>query len=239
MKAADPCATLELEYAMLYDHDSGGRLAPVDRHGNPAPDLTIGRIDGAVMSRLQNDLSDDLTAELTVLAADEPVTASLEDSPRFDHEYRRLLGMGDAAAGVYVAFVLSATPVSPGLKEEQPVVATLDRAAFSEFPGLVTDLEIGRPGLTVLRDGRAVAVAFSSRSVAGVAEAGVESVPVRRSCGYAIAATAAWARVVRWLGRGGLLQRRRWQRRLAGGGPQARRLSLRGDDVLPVAGRLN
>ncbi len=224
---------------MLYDHDSGGRLAPVDRHGNPAPDLTIGRIDGAVMSRLQNDLSDDLTAELTVLAADEPVTASLEDSPRFDHEYRRLLGMGDAAAGVYVAFVLSATPVSPGLKEEQPVVATLDRAAFSEFPGLVTDLEIGRPGLTVLRDGRAVAVAFSSRSVAGVAEAGVESVPVRRSCGYAIAATAAWARVVRWLGRGGLLQRRRWQRRLAGGGPQARRLSLRGDDVLPVAGRLN
>lgn len=202
MKAADSRATLELEYATLYDHDSGGRLAPVDRHGNPAPDLTIGRTDGAVMSRLRNDLSDDLAAELTALAADEPVTASLEDSPRFDREYRRLLGMGDAAAEVYVAFVLSATPVSPGLKEEQPVaVATLDRAAFSEFPGLATDLEIGRPGFAVLRDGRAVAVAFRSRSVAGAAEAGVETLPARRSRGYATAATAAWARAVRRSGR--------------------------------------
>ncbi|HJN40392.1 MAG TPA: hypothetical protein QGH28_09465 [Chloroflexota bacterium] len=116
MKAADPRATLELEYTTLYDHDSGGRLAPVDRHGNPAPDLTIGRIDGAVMSRLRNDLSDDLAAELTALAADEPVTASLEDSPRFDREYRQLLGMGHAVAEVYVALVLSSTPVSPGLK---------------------------------------------------------------------------------------------------------------------------
>ncbi len=197
-----PEAALELEYATLFDHDSGGRLAPVDRHGNPAPDLTIGRTDGAVVPRLRNDLPNGLAAELAELAAREPVTASLEDSPRFDREYRRLLGTGDAAPEVFAAFVLSATPVSPGLKEEQPVaVATLDRAALGGFPRLAADLEIGRPGFAVLRDERTVAVAFSSRSVAGAAEAGVETLPAHRGRGYATAVTAAWAEAVRRSGR--------------------------------------
>ncbi len=63
----------------------------------------------------------------------------------------------------------------------------------------MTDPEIGRPGFAVLRDGRAVA--FSFRSVAGTAEAGVETLPARRGRGYATAATAAWMRVVRRSGR--------------------------------------
>ena len=174
-------AVLELEYATLFDHDPDGRLAPVDRSGNPAPDLTIGRTDGAVVHRLRSDLPDGLAAELTGFAASESVTGSLEGSPRFDREYRRLLGLGDTTPEVYVAFV-----IEDGRPEDEPpegpVVSALEgqpEAALREFPGLVTDLERRLPGFAVLRDGKAVAVAFSSRSVAGAAEAGVETVPPR------------------------------------------------------------
>ncbi|MDP6349140.1 MAG: GNAT family N-acetyltransferase [Chloroflexota bacterium] len=195
-----PAAVLELEYAALFEHDAEGRLAAVDRHGNPAPDLTIGRTDGVVVVRLRGDLSDDLAAKLTALADRETATASLEAPPAFDREYRRLLRMGDAAAEVYVAFVME--PSQRGGEPPDVVdIATLDRAALAEFSGLGTGLEGRLPGFAVVRDGSAVAVTCCACSGDGAAEAGVETLPRYRGRAYATAVTAAWVEAVRRSGR--------------------------------------
>ena len=211
---------LEIELETLFAHDPDGRLAPADRHGNPAPDFTIARTDGAVAVRIRSDLPADLAGKLAGLGAREPADPPIDAPPAFDREYRRLLGLGDRTPEVYVAFVLERDQpkkkqpkaVAFVLEKDQPnkkqpgavqpeAVATVDRRLLGEFPHLATDLELGHPGFALVRDGKAVSVAFTSRSGGRGAEAGVETLPAYRGRGYATAVVAAWAEAVRRSGR--------------------------------------
>jgi RimJ/RimL family protein N-acetyltransferase len=182
---------VEIELATLFVHDADGWLAP---------DFTIARTDGAVMVRIRSDLPADLTGKLAGLGAREPANAPIDAPPAFDREYRRLLGLGDRTPEVYLAFVLERDQ-SDKKQPEAVDIATLERTVLSEFPGLVTDLEIGRPGFALIRDGKAVSVAFTTRSGERGAESGVDISPAYRGRGYATAVVAAWAEAVRRSGR--------------------------------------
>lgn len=210
---------LEIEMATLFEHDLDGRLALADRRGNPTPEFTIGRTDGAVVARLRNDLPTGLADSLTDLVAREPANAPLEAPLVFDRDYRRLLGSDGGGPEIYLAFVLSdiepgkagtkkgqpgAVPVSSGpneIRREVVDVATVAGGVLGGFPHLVTDLEIGRPVFAIIRDRKAVSVAFSSRPGEHGAEAGVETLAEYRGRGYAGAVVAAWADSVRGSGR--------------------------------------
>lgn len=149
---------------------------------------------------MRRDVPEALAGELAGLAARESAEAPPQAPPGFDGEYRRLLGMGAAPAEVYVAFVIGGD--RPGKKQPEVAdIAMLDRRSLAGFPELVTDLEIGRPGFAVIRDGRAVAVAFTARSGEDGAEAGVETLPAYRGRGYATAVARAWGGAVRRSGR--------------------------------------
>jgi hypothetical protein len=173
---------------------------------------------------------------LAGLGAREPADPPIDAPPAFDREYRRLLGLGDRTPEVYVAFVLERDQpkkkqpkaVAFVLEKDQPnkkqpgavqpeAVATVDRRLLGEFPHLATDLELGHPGFALVRDGKAVSIAFTSRSGGRGAEAGVETLPAYRGLGLCHRGRRGMGGGGEAVGADRLLQRRRQKRRLPGG----------------------
>lgn len=66
---------------------------------------------------------------------------------------------------------------------------------------ITREFEAREPRVAVVEEGAAVCLCFSSRLTERAAEAGVETLEAYRGRGYAVAAVAGWAHVVRSPGR--------------------------------------
>jgi hypothetical protein len=191
-----------LQAGALFVHDADGRLLAVNEPdpGEPAPRFFLARTATGNLWRTRADLPADLSAALARLAADEPIAPDLREPARHMAGYTALLeqhapvGRTEAGPAYY-------------LPERDPparaVIITPENVSLVEahFPYTRTNYAALAPVVVCVADGVAVAVCFSARITAQVAEAGVYTVEAYRGRGYAADTVRGWAAAVRALGR--------------------------------------
>ncbi len=191
-----------MQVEALFVHDAQGRLLRVNEQdpGEPAPRFFLARTATGNLWRTRADLPADLSAALVRLAADEPIAADLREPAAHVAEYAALLEQHTP---------ISHTEAGPAyyLPELDPpacaVIITPENANLVEahFPYTRTHYAELAPVVVCVADGVAVAVCFSARITAQVAEAGVYTVEAYRGRGYAADTVRGWAAAVRALGR--------------------------------------
>lgn len=198
---------MELQVRTLYELDAYGRIvrmnlgaeAPVPR---PAPRFFLGRTAGGNVVVLHQDVPRQVAAELSSLAAAEPLAYDFEAPPRqlypLLHALRRHGSAKDLWRGPAFTFPEElATPpahVAQLLRGETHLLHP-DLAPWAiDFPAC-------EPAFAAFEGSIAVAICATVRSSRGGAEAGVETAGAFRGRGFAPAATAAWAQAIRDSGR--------------------------------------
>jgi hypothetical protein len=148
------------------------------RIGAAVPEATATRVT-AIVEALPTEIDDGtLTAIRTALEADAPVTQ----------------------AGWGLAFRFPAgIAVPPGVIPL--TAANRELAGGGPVSWLRDEIDDWQPCFAVVRNGDAVSVCYSSRSNAGAAEAGVDTLDGHRGHGYATAVTLAWAAAIQASGR--------------------------------------
>lgn len=193
---------MEAHVRALFTRDERSRLLLVNEPGGgpAAPRLFLGRTPAGNVWRFRVDLPEDLVEELEALCVNEPVRDEPRGVPRHSAAYARLLEahapVREVEAGPAYRFAEYAEPSrpTPALTVDD---ARLLRGGFADF---VTELRDWQPFFAVVEEGRAASVCRSVRVTREAHEAGVETLPEFRGRGYAVDATAAWARAVRLLG---------------------------------------
>lgn len=206
--AAAPAPTawslINLELKTRFDIAADGRIereaAP---DGGPGPLMFLAGCDKGVAVRFGREVSDDLVAELSDLAADEPPLPDPDGAPRHLDRYLALLGAG-SAAHPGLAFHLPQGTTVPGggemILSGTPEAARLEERFVREGvpPALVAmkireAADLWPPYCLVLQDGEIASMAFASRlGVQGV-ELGLETLPPFRGRGLAALAVAGWS----------------------------------------------
>lgn len=208
MNAYSPLSLMNLQVSTLFVVDAAGQLRYTREPGyaeaelDPAPRFWMGRTHEGNIWRFRHDLSDDLKRELEHVCRAEPVAVNLADSPMHADAIRTLLH--------------TATPITHEERGpayfipdtvQAPANGTLvsDANAFvleAHFPWKITSPSGVRTGLlmAVVVGDSAVSICYCARLTDQAAEAGVETVANARGQGYASAAVAAWAGVVRQRG---------------------------------------
>jgi RimJ/RimL family protein N-acetyltransferase len=153
--------------------------------------------------RARYDLPDELTDILcNKLAPDEPISRprNLPLPPKYAARYKEALERYAPIAKVEVG---PAFWLPEGDVPEQVVTITQENIGLVEryFGWLQQEPNDYAPVMAVVEDGAAVAVCFSSRLTAAVAEAGVNTEAAYRGRGYAPDVVRGWAAAVRASGR--------------------------------------
>jgi hypothetical protein len=191
-----------MQVEALFVHDANGRLLRINEPDptNPAPRFFLARTAAGNLWRTRCDLPPDLTAELNRLAADETVVPDLTQPPHHEAEYIELLRQHNSP----VTTVAGPAYALPELElPAHAMTITPENIMLLEthFPWLLTTLPDYAPVVAAIVDGVAVAVCFSSRLTAQVAEAGVYTEASYRGRGFAADTVRGWAAGVRASGR--------------------------------------
>lgn len=184
-----------------FTYDAKGRMLhsnePREDARHAAPRLVLGRtVDGPVV-RFGAQVSDSVVRQLAVIVArqvptgEHPLPSAVVSAVR-----KVLLAHGpitNECTGLAFRFPnVIARPA--GVVQLTGANRNLVRRTF---PWLYEDLEDWAPCWVVVEGGAAVSVCFTSRLGTNAAEAGVETLPAFRHCGYAAATSAAWGTTVR------------------------------------------
>ncbi len=188
---------VDLHLANICDFDERGRLT-VERtggSGTPSPRLRLVLAASAHRWFCRADVEDARAEQLNALAASEPVTGTIPAWPRHREAYRDILGASDDDEYGGPAFVLPERPLPDGPAVE---LGEADRPLLERhMEGWARDFEASRPFGAVVEHGAVVSVCANARRLSAAVEAGVETVEAYRGRGYARAATAVWASVIR------------------------------------------
>jgi hypothetical protein len=198
----------ELQIPTLYVLNAHGRLRFVREPGydeadlDPAPRFFMGRSSVSNVWRFRHDVPDDVMLELDRLARAEPITANLQDEPRQANAIRAVLQRHQALTDEYRG---PAYHIPDGSKATRDAVLVTDENAHvleQHFPWKLTSRNNFKTGplVAVVVDGSAVSMCFCARLTDRAAEAGVDTVESARGHGYAVAAVALWASVIRQRG---------------------------------------
>lgn len=190
---------MALQARALYVHDAEGRLESRNMAHDPrapAPYFFLGRTRHGNLWRFCRRLPKVLVIELARLAAAEPTVEDLDRDPE------RLAVMLEKLREHAPVEAVWRGPAFrfPGLPSESEGVVPLSahNAALvaDTFPDLLGSLSERLPGCAVVLDGRAVSVCYCATRPDVAVEAGVDTHPEYRRRGFAVRATAAWAREV-------------------------------------------
>jgi RimJ/RimL family protein N-acetyltransferase len=193
---------IEIQVATLYRLEEKGRLLSInDENLGQAPRFYLGLTREGNIARFRHDLPDDLVEELTDAVAREPVHADLPERPILFDLYRELLERHAPAENRWTgpAYVIPPQVIVPS--EVVRITAENSDLLKETFPDVVGRLDSRAPVIAVVEDGVAVSVCLSSCVSAKAHESGVETVQEYRGRGYAGKVVAAWAELVRNLGR--------------------------------------
>jgi hypothetical protein len=204
-----PRSDLELigiQIAALFVSDTDGRLRYIAEPGyeeaelEPAPRFFMGRTKEGTVWRFRHDLPDDLARDIEDLCRFEPIATNMADLSTNMATIRATL---QAHAPIIheergPAYWIPHNIVTPAAHVVQ-VSETNAYLLEANFPWKLTSpsgLNTGPLAAAVVQ-GNAVSICYCARLTTLAAEAGVETVKAARGHGYASAAVAAWASVVR------------------------------------------
>ncbi len=196
---------IDIQISALFVTDAEGRLRYIREPGyeeselDPAPRFFMGRTLQGNAWRFRHDLPDPVVHALDQVCRNEPIAVNLTDPPQQAATIRAVLN--------------EYTPITeeergPAYWIPDGVHAAADAVLISQanahlleahFPWTLTSRSNfkTRPLVATVVQGKAVSICFCARITAVAAEAGVETVDAFRAHGYASAAVAGWAFVVR------------------------------------------
>lgn len=191
-------ATPDLGLRTAYIFDADGRITST-REPTPGriPALSLIRGPASCAWALRTDVPEEIAAEVTVLARQEPPIADLRTPPLHADRFLELLrGRADPGGPCFEFPDAIGSPLDVvQIDDERP----LARHFKGWAPG---EIAAGRaPCCAVIEKGDAVSVCFCARSAEAAAEAGVETAAPFRGRGLAPRVTAAWALAIRATGR--------------------------------------
>jgi hypothetical protein len=188
----DPAVTPELHLDTLFVRDARGRIVRTREPGGTAgPAFALVRSASRCAWAIGAAVPDDLARALADLADREPPSADPRAEPVHAAAYRALVG-GRTFFGPAFGF-------PDDLPAADDAVEVHDEAELDRFSGWVPgEIAAGRaPVWAILAEGRPASVCFCARRSDVATEAGVDTAVAFRGRGFAVRATAAWARAIR------------------------------------------
>ncbi len=190
---------IHIQYSGLYNLDEYGRMLSLNEPGAPpAPRFFMGRTAQGHLVRFHAEVPDDLARSVAQICADEPVTADLEQQPRYTTVVRSLFGVNAGSSHGPTFRFPTQIPQIPGAVQIGPEQVGI---LTTHFAALANEYNERTPITAVIVDGVAVAVCCDARRRNASGEAGVETVAAFRGRGYAAAVVSLWAQIVRSEGR--------------------------------------
>ncbi|MBC9909972.1 GNAT family N-acetyltransferase [Chitinophaga varians] len=188
---------MQLHADVLFTYDAQGRMQQANEpwpDRGPAPLFFLGLpVTGTPVCRYRHDVSNTLVQALEALAATEPPTGMPAHPPQQVAQYQHLLQSGKCEAGPSFLVPETFTVAAPGIHLTPEHTALLG----PDFAWLGPDLDYVQPCAAVVIEGQVVSVCRSVRITAAAHEAGIETLAPFRGKGYAAAALAGWAAMVR------------------------------------------
>jgi len=186
----------------LFTHDARGDLVRVNEpNGGAAPRFFLGRTMQGDVWRFRHDVTSDMRAELEAAIRDDKRRGIAVDSPIDSAPYQEILARSAP---------VERTEVGPAYMFPQQMPQSTDATRVTDANAELLTLHLGpwlpdvrlsQPLFVVACDGHAVSVCGSVRQTDEAYEAGVETAVAYRGRGFAAPAVAAWAAVVRAIGR--------------------------------------
>lgn len=184
---------------------TGRIIREADPEGSPGPLMFLAGCDSGNLVRFGHELDENLVAELSALAGDEPPLTEPGAAPVHLGKYLDRLGrLGPVETHQGLSFHLphrsptqvTAPLIASGTVEGDQLVEILARDGMP--PDLVEmgfrDVsDLWAPWRLALRDGRIASLAFAARLGPDGAELGLATLPAFRGQGLAAAATAGWS----------------------------------------------
>lgn len=191
---------MQLHAAVLFTYNVTGRMLEANEpwpDRGPAPRFFLGLpITGTPVRRYREDVPAALAQALEAVAVPEAATEVPDSAPQQATQYQQLLQSDQWEAGpsflVPETFTAAATAIHL-TTEHLPMIGP-------EFPWLAKELDIVQPCAAVVQNGQVVSVCRSVRITTAAHEAGIDTLASFRGKGYAAAALALWAAMVRDMG---------------------------------------
>jgi hypothetical protein len=188
---------MEMQARALFTHDEKNFIREInDMYHAPAPLFFLGRtLEGDVL-RFRFDLPESVAKRLAHLIAAEPMrdnipmdTVLLEKIKGVLREHQEIQKIQEGPA--------YSLP-RPAVKPDGVVKITEDNVYLmkNSFDYMLTELPNWEPCFVKFVEGNAASICFSSRIAGASHEAGVETLPRFRGCGYAAEVAAVWASAI-------------------------------------------
>lgn len=193
---------MRIHIEALFTHDARGDLVRVNEpNGVPAPRFFFGRTAAGDVWSFRHDVEPDVRAELEAVIGSDAHRGGGADSSIDPALYQDILSrcapIERTEGGPAYSFPEQLPRAGDAIRVSNDNAELLTRHLAPWLP----DVQLSQPMFVVACDGHAVAVCGSVRQTGEAYEAGVETVLAYRGRGYAARAVAAWAGVVRALGR--------------------------------------
>jgi RimJ/RimL family protein N-acetyltransferase len=196
---------LQIQVDALFTHDPRGRIRDVNEPGGDrAPRFFFARGREGNLWRCRDDLDDETARRLEVLASSEPVRDDLRAEPENLDAFLAALGLDRQSASIYSGPAYrfpDELPHPAAVTRITRVDLHLLRLLSWDLTETAREFERREPYVAVIERDAAVALCHSARLTDRAAEAGVETVEAYRGRGYAAAAVAGWAHIIRAGGR--------------------------------------
>ncbi|SKA43329.1 hypothetical protein SAMN04488128_106169 [Chitinophaga eiseniae] len=191
---------MQLHAAVLFTYNTTGRMLQANEpwpDRGPAPRFFLGvPVTSTPVRRYREDVPEALVQALETVAIPEATAGAPDGAPLQATPYQQLLQSDQWEAGpsfLVPATFTAATPAIHLTTEHIPMIGP-------EFPWLAQELDIVQPCAAVVQNGQVVSVCRSVRITTAAHEAGIDTLAPFRGKGYAAAALALWAVMVRDMG---------------------------------------
>ncbi|HEX9937746.1 MAG TPA: GNAT family N-acetyltransferase [Longimicrobium sp.] len=194
---------MRMHVETLFTHDAAGRLLRVNEpDGRRAPIFFLGRVvDGGRLLRTRHDVDDALAREIEAVCRAEPAGDEFLEPSWGSEPYEDLLARVERSYPVWSGPVYHFPRELPVAGNTMLVTEENAHVLSPHLEGWLDDVGPRQPMAVALAGGEAVSISGSVRAGAEAHEAGVETACAFRGRGHAAQAVAAWAAIVRAMGR--------------------------------------